>query len=304
MIITLSEEEIRALISNALQQHQVRDRDIEFEFDGSPEITHRGRSVKSRHNQIERPILARIDLRPVELRPVIGPRSFESQPAIAASPSTISITSADLELAATLELDQLAKKFMTDKFSGSHFYTRYYEQILKDRKDTIQSVLEIGIGGGGSLKMWAAYFPNAIVYGIDVNERKSDSERIQTFQINQSDKEKLTKAFSDKSFDLIVDDGGHSGSAIMDSLEVLFNYLSRDGYYAIEDMTVRNFDTAIRTSLKEYCEAFRSWKDSFSQTVLSWVIENHGKVKSFQMFPDKGAQAKMCGQTLIFIQKA
>ena len=49
-------------------------------------------------------------------------------------------------------MDKLATKYGTDKASGGHYYTQYYPQIFTGFSP--KYLLEIGVGGGGSLKMW------------------------------------------------------------------------------------------------------------------------------------------------------
>jgi hypothetical protein len=216
----------------------------------------------------------------------------------------IALTKEEEELAASLELDALAKKFHTDKSSGGHFYTQYYEQILQSKKDNVKSLLEIGIGGGGSLKVWATYFPNAQIYALDIHKYKSEIKRIQAFQFNQNNKNKLIETFKYKTFDIIIDDGGHNGSDILISLDILFNYLINGGYYIIEDMSCNKMDTTLKNSLQQYQDACKVWEKSFCGKVMQWIIDNNNQINSVQVFLDKRAKTKESGQCIIFIQKS
>jgi len=179
-------------------------------------------------------------------------------------------------------LDQLAKKFNTDKGNWSHSYTRWYSQILDSKRYDIQSVLELGVGNGASLKMWELYFPLAIIYGLDINDYQSTSERIITFKFPQEDEEKL-KEFTGKSLDLIIDDACHIPKSIMISLNVLFDFLSKEGYYVIEDVSGK-----------------------FIKEILDFVFQKKEEIKSIQIFASGNETIidSENNETIIFIQKS
>ncbi|MHB8247248.1 MAG: class I SAM-dependent methyltransferase [Acidimicrobiales bacterium] len=86
--------------------------------------------------------------------------------------------------------------------------------------------------------MWRSYFPNAVIYGLDVEEKHLHSEpRIVVLQGDQADKpflKKLTERHGP--FDLIVDDGSHLGTHQRASFEALFLGVRPGGIYAIEDL--------------------------------------------------------------------
>src|SRR5438552_12713312 len=109
-------------------------------------------------------------------------------------------------------LDYLALKYDTDKSSRSHGYTTIYEQFLEPIRHNVSSMLEIGIGDGQSIKMWEEYFPNATIYGLDMNgftPRFPLRSSTTVYQFCQSDQEKLRETFSDKKLEIIVDDASH-----------------------------------------------------------------------------------------------
>lgn len=52
-----------------------------------------------------------------------------------------------------------------------HHYIPIYDELFYKFRNTQVRVLEIGVGKGGSLKMWREYFGhNAIIFGVDVDE--------------------------------------------------------------------------------------------------------------------------------------
>jgi predicted O-methyltransferase YrrM len=145
------------------------------------------------------------------------------------------------------ELCQLARKHGTDKGGGHlqrgdtcHNYTPAYHKLFKDRRDDVKAVLEIGIGGGHSLRMWKEYFPNAQIIGIDCNFDciLQIEDRIKCYvadQYNEEDLRIVMKAIGHK-LDLIVDDGSHEPAHQIFTAQVLLPYLAPDGVYVIEDI--------------------------------------------------------------------
>jgi len=136
------------------------------------------------------------------------------------------------------ELSSLAKG-KTDKAMDAHGFTEIYEHIFHPLKNKSIKILEIGIGKGGSLALWQEYFPDANIYGIDINDRSHlNSARIHTFVADQADRDQL-KSFISKyggGFDIIIDDGGHKMEQQQISLGCLFTYVKQGGYYIIEDV--------------------------------------------------------------------
>jgi hypothetical protein len=146
------------------------------------------------------------------------------------------------------ELTTLADKYGTDKGSNGyhdkfgghgHHYTEVYEYFFYPLKYSAKKVFEIGVESGASEKMFRDYFPNAIIYGVDiVDESKLDSDRIKTFIADQS-KRKQLKAFLDKygaGYDILLDDGGHTMDQQQISFGYLLPYVRSGGLYVIEDV--------------------------------------------------------------------
>ncbi len=163
-------------------------------------------------------------------------------------------------------LCELALKYKTDKVPEVfHSYTPYYHELLKDRRERVKRVLEIGIGypetmkwgnaegyvTGASLYMWRDYFPNAEIYALDnrcdilVNEN-----HIHSFLCDQSNENLLIALSEDfkrtglDKFDLIIDDGSHRPEDQALTARILAPLLADDGLYIIED--VLNAEATIR----------------------------------------------------------
>ena len=95
---------------------------------------------------------------------------------------------------------------------------------------------------GASLRVWRDYFPNAIIYGGDIDENiLFTEERIKTFFIDQLDPTSI-KSFwekvDSKDFDFIVDDGLHTFEAGITLFKNSIFKLSKTGIYVIEDVNI------------------------------------------------------------------
>lgn len=146
-------------------------------------------------------------------------------------------------------LCELGAKWHTDKVTAG--YTKFYDLLFNHRRNTVKSVLEIGVGHadcmthvpgyitGASLHMWEEYFPNAQIYGMD-NRRDAliNTERIHTQCGSQRSTADLqaVKIWAGDNFDLILDDGDHGPDSQMKALAGLNKYLSPTGIYIIEDV--------------------------------------------------------------------
>jgi hypothetical protein len=168
---------------------------------------------------------------------------------------------------APTELSALADKYGTDKgtlddsslFLGkwpAHHYTHYYEYMFHSQKYTTKKVFECGIGTnnpnlisnmtkdgipGASLRMWREYFPNAHIYGADVDrDILFTDERITTRYVDQLDPESVSELsyWLPKDLDIVIDDGLHSAPAAITLFSGIYNNLRAGGFYIIEDVHI------------------------------------------------------------------
>jgi len=149
------------------------------------------------------------------------------------------------------ELCELAYKYGADKcFKIGHQYTPFYYELFKDRRNEIKKVLEIGVGNlrqykhivnyhlGASLYMWRDFFPNAQIYGIDIDPTSVfDDGRVKTFLGDAGKKEDLENIIKEigTDIDIVVDDGSHHFDDQRDALETLMPILDKKVTYIIED---------------------------------------------------------------------
>ena len=163
-------------------------------------------------------------------------------------------------------LDDISDTFGTDKGGEEspvtwdlHSYTPIYDLILTGLRP--ERVLECGIGDyydanndeeskrnpGASLRMWSEYFQDADIYGIDIDPAKLfKTDRIQTYEVDQTSPKSidsfLKEIGSNLTFDIIIDDGLHTGEAAVILFDRLYERLSLGGYYIIEDLKLNQAD--------------------------------------------------------------
>ncbi len=148
------------------------------------------------------------------------------------------------EVAGDGDLIRLAEKYGVDKW-GEHWYMQHYERHFQSLRYAKINILEIGVGGyqypnrgGESLRMWEEYFPKAIIYGIDIHDKKAhERDRIRIRQGSQDDPKFLKEVVDDAhGFDIIIDDGSHINEHMIKSFLTLFPLLNDGGFYAVEDL--------------------------------------------------------------------
>ena len=128
------------------------------------------------------------------------------------------------------------KKHGSDKITR-HKYHEIYHQYLKQFYDKKGGLIEIGIQGGHSLKMWMDAFPNMYIYGIDIGkEDKNDKYTI--FKIDQSSENQLKSILHNIKHPIyfINDDGSHIPEHQLLTFNILFPLLEEGGIYIIEDI--------------------------------------------------------------------
>jgi len=118
-------------------------------------------------------------------------------------------------------------------------YFEIYESYFKNFQRNNIRLLEIGVQYGGSLKMWNEYFPNAKIFGIDINPdcKNLEDDNID-IQIGSQNDKKFLKNYAEYvgSLDLIIDDGGHTMNQQLNTFKILFPILNDGGIYIVEDI--------------------------------------------------------------------
>src|SRR5262245_52680223 len=95
-------------------------------------------------------------------------------------------------------------------------YLSFYEELFSSLRSMKLSILEIGIFQGESLKLWHSYFPNAKIYGLDINPPNLDlGSRVRVARADQADAaaiDSIIRNWGVDFFDIIIDDASHIGN--------------------------------------------------------------------------------------------
>jgi len=159
------------------------------------------------------------------------------------------------------------------------YHLALYEEAFRRRKNKFTDILEIGIGAGGSLKLWQMYFPKASIVGMDIFD-KSDvvPEGATWHQGNQASVDDLV-SLMDRQYDLIIDDGSHVDWDIQFTLGHLFPFVKPAGFYVIEDLDcrrTRNNGSCItsRKILKYLTKRLRFASPAISEAQTDYIMKH------------------------------
>lgn len=135
--------------------------------------------------------------------------------------------------------DAVGRRHGTDKASDRHDYLRHYESFFDGRR--IEHVLEIGVDEGRSLLTWADIWPDANVWGIEINRYSPQLTDLLAGQrctvlIGDATTKETIEALPSCEWDVIIDDGSHQFDDQAASMLLLAPRLSLGGAYVIEDV--------------------------------------------------------------------
>jgi SAM-dependent methyltransferase len=161
-------------------------------------------------------------------------------------------------------LTALANRFGSDKGTQNfhrHYYTRVYKHVLAPFRGKPFRLLEIGLlhaqhvawiagnyhskpgrasgSRAPSLEMWAAYFPQATIFGFDQNDFSAvQADRYKIFRGDAGSRTDLASLVEKTGgeFDVILDDASHESNHQQVALGALFPHLRPGGLFIIEDL--------------------------------------------------------------------
>ena len=179
-----------------------------------------------------------------------------------------------------MSLVEIVNNSRTDK-NTTHSYLELYEILLSKKKETAKNVLEIGVCGGGSIKMWHDYFTNANVYGLDIIKIEDmwseirNKERIILGRFDAYDENFINSHLSDKKFDFMLDDGPHTLESMLTFIRLYSKLMEEDGILIIEDVQswdwIRTLKNAVPDHLKQYVKVYdlRPIKNRYDDIVFT-----------------------------------
>jgi trans-aconitate methyltransferase len=140
--------------------------------------------------------------------------------------------------AAPQRLYDIGARHGTDK-AGQRQLLYVYEEYFEPLRATELVLVEIGVLGGASLRMWREYLPRAQIFGIDVDPEAvvHADDRITVLIGSQSDTRFLDTVLEQTGRpDIVLDDGSHHARDQITTLLHLWRYVRPGGIYVVEDI--------------------------------------------------------------------
>ncbi len=117
---------------------------------------------------------------------------------------------------------------------------RVYENGIGTNTTTMQSSMGANGRPGASLRVWRDYFPNARIYGSDIDQNiLFEEHRIKTYFVDQRNPnaiQSMWQKIGEHDFDLMIDDGLHAFDAGRTLFENSISKIASTGIYIIEDV--------------------------------------------------------------------
>jgi len=123
-----------------------------------------------------------------------------------------------------------------------------YDRYFGDFSAGAATLLELGVYLGHSLKVWASYFSQGTVIGVDIKENTADFSSYPNIVFERGDQvdpkrlNEIILRHAANGLDIIVDDASHIGHNSAASFAILFPHLKPGGLYVVEDWGTGYFD--------------------------------------------------------------
>jgi hypothetical protein len=142
-----------------------------------------------------------------------------------------------------LDLDMIGAILGTDKssiVSQSWDYLRHYDSVFHPFRDDDINVIEVGVAGGHSLRLWQWYFSAARIIGVDImpTAKRYAGGRATVEIGSQADVFFLRKLCKKYPPTIFIDDGSHLAQHNIITFEAVFPNLLAGGLYVVEDMAL------------------------------------------------------------------
>ena len=116
-----------------------------------------------------------------------------------------------------------------------------YDPYFADFTDRAVTLLELGVYRGESTKVFATYFKNGKVIGVDVEDRNIDFSGYPNVAFERADQRDVDRLkdicarHAPNGIDIVIDDAAHIGAWSLMSYRILLPFLNPGGLYVIED---------------------------------------------------------------------
>lgn len=131
----------------------------------------------------------------------------------------------------------------TDKGDFKTYVKGFYENEFGARKMDKNRLFEIGVRSGASIALWANFFKDVEIIGVDVEEVGTDVGPLKEYVDYPCVKFFCQDAYSSEfansltgKFSIMIDDGPHSLSSQKRFIELYLSRLDDDGVLIIEDV--------------------------------------------------------------------
>lgn len=193
-------------------------------------------------------------------------------------------------------LQHLGIKYGTDKsvhtFKGKT-YCDIYDKHFQSIRETVRVFVEIGVRDGASLRMFEEYFPNATLYGIDIDPRCRQFETQRThILIGDQNDDTFLQELRDRigPYDILIDDGSHITNHQIKTFDILYRNLNPEGFYVIEDLRNSYEESGINSlNLRTIWPGMQYNKVSDSlknyRAVFDRFVQQHVKLLDFHRHP-------------------
>ena len=127
---------------------------------------------------------------------------------------------------------------VSDKWAS---YLPYYDQLFAPLQEQPITLLEIGVQNGGSLETWSHYFHNAtLLIGCDIDSKCAElsySDARINIVVGDANSAATYQKIAELShqFNIVIDDGSHKSTDIINSFINYFPRLSPGGVFVVED---------------------------------------------------------------------
>lgn len=115
-----------------------------------------------------------------------------------------------------------------------------YEDLFHDMKTSCNTIVEIGVRKGNSLRVWKEYFLNSRIIGLDIDPSCASAaeDRIDIYTGSQIDDGTLQTIINDtpNGLDIVIDDGSHLAEHLVYTFDKLFPHVNSGGWYVMEDL--------------------------------------------------------------------
>lgn len=178
-------------------------------------------------------------------------------------------------------LDQIGIEQQTDKasqfsrtYAKPHDYLRHLEKFFAPWRGKPIKFLEIGVGGGESIRTWLEYLPHAVVFGIDnfqgsnpwntVSKDATPHDRYKFVAGDQSDPNFWAQFVADYpiEWDVFLDDGGHASNQVITTFNCMWPHVKSGGLFIIEDLATAYSPIFLPAGWESHMNMLKSKLDS------------------------------------------